>query len=323
MAGGSSATTRTEPWAEQKPYLTAGFKEAGDIYRAGPSAYYPKETLAGFDPLQIRAQKAAGEYITGPRAASQQAFAEKRLQTGLEGKVDTETFNPVMTALAEQMKSQLTGNILPGIRQSLVENQPGGSTRGDMIQSQAISSANQQMLNKAAEMYGGAYQGAQDRATQFAQLYPSIMGAPLGMYEALGDVGGQRRALQQEAINQDQLRYNYDAQKDKGMLENYMGMISGDYGGTSKETPSAISTVGQMASLAMMLGASDERLKENIEQVGVLNGFNIYHFNYLWSPKKFIGVIAQEVERIMPEAVEKINGYRIVNYGALFSWQLR
>ena len=178
MAGGSSATTRTEPWAEQKPYLTAGFKEAGDRYRAGPSAYYPKETLAGFDPLQIRAQTAAGEYITGPRAASQQAFAEKRLQTGLEGKVDTETFNPVMTALAEQMKSQLTGNILPGIRQSLVENQPGGSTRGDMIQSQAISSANQQMLNKAAEMYGGAYQGAQDRATQFAQQYHSIMGAP-------------------------------------------------------------------------------------------------------------------------------------------------
>jgi hypothetical protein len=63
---------------------------------------------------------------------------------------------------------------------------------------------------------------------------------------------------------------------------------------------------------------SDERFKENIEQVGVLNGFNIYRFNYLWSPKKVIGVIAQEVERIMPEAVKKVNGWRMVNYGVLF-----
>jgi hypothetical protein len=253
MAGGAS--TRTEPWAEQKPYLQAGFEQAGNLFREGPAAYYPKESLAGFDPLQLKAQKAAGEYITGPRAASQQAFAEKRLQTGLEGKVDTETFNPVMTALSDQMKSQLTGSVLPGIRQSMVEYQPGGSSRGDLVQSTAISSANQQMLNKAAEMYGGAHQAAQERSTQFAQMYPSIMGAPLGMYEALGDVGGQRRALSQEAMNQDQLRYNYDANKDQGMLENYMGMISGDYGGTSTESPSAISSIGQMASLAKMFGA--------------------------------------------------------------------
>ena len=29
MAGG--ATTRTEPWAEQKPYLETGFQEAGRL----------------------------------------------------------------------------------------------------------------------------------------------------------------------------------------------------------------------------------------------------------------------------------------------------
>ena len=57
--------------------------------------------------------------------------------------------------------------------------------------------------------------------------------------------------------------------------------------------------------------------KENIKQVGVHKGFNIYEYNYLWSPKKWIGVIAQEVEKIMPEAVIKVNGYRFVNYGMI------
>lgn len=62
---------------------------------------------------------------------------------------------------------------------------------------------------------------------------------------------------------------------------------------------------------------SDERFKENIKQIGMHKGFNIYEYNYLWSPKKLIGVIAQEVEKIMPEAVFKINGYRFVDYGMI------
>ena len=58
----------------------------------------------------------------------------------------------MMESLGRQMQSQLTGTVLPGIRSKMVQYQPGGSSRGDLVQSQAISSANQQMLNKAAEM---------------------------------------------------------------------------------------------------------------------------------------------------------------------------
>ena len=56
MAGG--ATTRTEPWAEQKPYLETGFQEAGRLYGQGVPDYYPGATLAGFDPSQTAAQQA-------------------------------------------------------------------------------------------------------------------------------------------------------------------------------------------------------------------------------------------------------------------------
>ncbi len=141
----------------------------------------------------------------------------------------------------------------------------------------------------------------------------------------MADVGAQRRAMSQEGINRGIQEHAYSSQADQTALANYMAGIHGDYGGmsTSKTPgPSGMSTIGSLAgivgSLAPVFGMSDERLKENIEQVGVLNGFNIYRFNYLWSPKKFIGVIAQEVERIMPEAVKKVNGWRMVNYGVLF-----
>jgi hypothetical protein len=70
---------------------------------------------------------------------------------------------------------------------------------------------------------------------------------------------------------------------------------------------------------------SDIRMKENIKPVGVLpNGLNIYEFDYKSEFKdiagygKHIGVMAQEVEKVMPYAViDADNGYKMVNYSML------
>jgi hypothetical protein len=50
---------------------------------------------------------------------------------------------------------------------------------------------------------------------------------------------------------------------------------------------------------------SDIRLKDNIEFAGVddVTGLNLYDFNYKWNPKRFRGVMAQEVKEMYPEAV--------------------
>ena len=65
--------------------------------------------------------------------------------------------------------------------------------------------------------------------------------------------------------------------------------------------------------------ASDKTLKENIVKVGQSPlGFNIYEWNYLWSPERFRGVIAQEVQKIKPKAVlSNIFGHLLVDYSKL------
>jgi len=65
--------------------------------------------------------------------------------------------------------------------------------------------------------------------------------------------------------------------------------------------------------------ASDKTLKENIVKVGQSpSGFNIYEWNYLWSPERFRGVIAQEVQKIKPKAVlSNIFGHLLVDYSKL------
>lgn len=60
---------------------------------------------------------------------------------------------------------------------------------------------------------------------------------------------------------------------------------------------------------------SDERLKEFIEPVGELyDGTGIYRYHYKGDPVPRIGVMAQEVEKVNPDAVIDIGGFKAVRY---------
>ena len=79
---------------------------------------------------------------------------------------------------------------------------------------------------------------------------------------------------------------------------------------------------GTLGAAAIM---SDIRTKENIKAIGWLpNGLSVYEYEYKpeWKEEagygKFIGVMAQEVEMVKPEAVfTRPDGYKMVNYGVL------
>jgi hypothetical protein len=64
---------------------------------------------------------------------------------------------------------------------------------------------------------------------------------------------------------------------------------------------------------------SDIRLKRDIAQVGgVADGIGLYRYQYLWSDTIHVGVMAQEVAAVMPEAVRRgTDGYRRVDYARL------
>lgn len=62
---------------------------------------------------------------------------------------------------------------------------------------------------------------------------------------------------------------------------------------------------------------SDRRLKTNIEKIGTYqNGLNKYSFDYIWG-EKGVGAMADEVEKVMPEAVGERDGFKTVNYAML------
>jgi len=281
-------------------------------------AYYGGQTVAGFTPAQQAAQAATLRYATDPQTEAFMGAAQGGLGTTLgygagamgygagaaqpltqaqyggmtpftgaqygdllSGTVDTDTgpFKDVADVYGRQAMAQLTGEILPGIRQQMVQTQPGGGTRGDIVQANAIAAAQQQVSDKIAQEGFGAYQQAQAQRLPAAQMglgaqqqamgygmqgagamqgalsqYPSILGAPLAMTGAAGQVGAQQRAMDQQLLDADRAKYAYDAQRAQLGLQNYMAGISGEYGGTSTGTgpggPSPIATALAAAGMA-------------------------------------------------------------------------
>lgn len=64
------------------------------------------------------------------------------------------------------------------------------------------------------------------------------------------------------------------------------------------------------------VAASDRRLKKDIKFIRTLpNGLNVYSYKYINDKGPYIGVMADEVEKLVPEALgPMIDGYKTVDY---------
>lgn len=88
-------------------------------------------------------------------------------------------------------------------------------------------------------------------------------------------------------------------------LNSQGGMLGGLFG-----------LAGTLGGAAIKAGAfSDIRVKTDIAKVGALdNGLPVYSYRYIWGGPIHIGVMAQDVETVHPEAVFDIAGVKAVDY---------
>lgn len=91
--------------------------------------------------------------------------------------------------------------------------------------------------------------------------------------------------------------------------------------GTEKYTPSALDSAGKVVKIGTSLASlfSDRRLKTDISRVGTTDdGLGVYTYRYTFGGPIHMGVMADEVAQIRPEALGPVvAGFATVNYGAL------
>ena len=147
--------------------------------------------------------------------------------------------------------------------------------------------------------------GNQVQAPQFQQFAqqatvggPNMLGATQANYNAQMDAFNANQASSGNAMG--------------GLFGIAGAGLGGMFGGLPGAQLGA--TIGSGAGRAF----SDIRLKRNIQRIGThSSGVGVYEFEYLWGGGKHVGVMAQEVEKVIPEAVTEIMGYKAVDYARL------
>lgn len=191
----------------------------------------------------------------------------------------------------------------------------------------------------AGQQYGGtAQQQALQRRMQEIEEYGAQRNAPLNEYIGLTSGTQITNPTFSSGGNQGigsfdiagAMRNQYSNQQ--AAANNRSGAMSSLFGLGGQALGSAYG-VGSLAAgsagagaaggflgsgLGSLFAFSDARLKENIEHIGDENGFPVYKFNYVNIPEKtYIGVMAQDVKEIMPEAIVESEGFMKVNYGMI------
>jgi len=272
----------------------------------------------------------------------------------MSGQVNMDPYNNVFDAAAGRMTRSFTEDVLPTLRRDNVGSSSFGSTRRDIGTGIASDRLQQNLGDLASNIYGGAYGKAQDLMGQGANIATNAginqsglstqagldraglannlfgmqqqgLSQGIGMAPEVAALGAMPAEIMMQLGNQEQARNQQMLNAPLDLLGKYQGLLgnantlSSSSGNTRAGIIPGLSGAGE-AGAGLMTLFSDVRLKRDIKYKETINGINIYQYKYLWSDQEYIGVMAQEIESIIPDAVHQIGEYKAVDYEKVRKW---
>ena len=313
----------------------------------------PPEVLARYNSVNAQAQTAAGtpfqQYSTDPNAfvaplnaqqnaginninqqanAAQpgyqaamagtanaaQGFNAQNYQQGVQAYMNPYLQNAMgSTAAMLQNQNQQQQNQLQG---NAIQQGAFGGDRGNIAQAALMGQQNLAMGQTLGQMANQGYQqSAQNYMTglqqqgALANQYGNLAGAAqtAGLQGAQAQLGAGTLGQQTEQAGKTAL-YNQFQQKEAYPFQvaQFLANIAEGTGALSGSTTTQTSPTSFF---------SDRRLKHDIHRIGETDeGLPIYKFKYKGDDKTNIGFMADEVEKIHPEAVGESHGFKTVDY---------
>lgn len=335
----TTSNSQSDPWEPTIPYLE---NFLGDLNSAsgkyGPTseqedAFAKLKSQSG-NPFYDQITKLANDQFAGVPTRSgivTDAYGTLKNQLGKYASGDYLDFetNPyiqkMLTNVGNDVQNRVQG-IFAGAGRDVVGNAAGqGAIAKNVtaaqlpILAQLFAQEQQNQIGAANALYG-----AGSNTAQVAQgLDTSALTSRSGAVPTSDAALAARDAGPNAILNLEQQR-KMMPYEDMGLYASLLlsaaglgGQQQGTSNTNSKTTgfglEAKLGDIGKIGTAAMML--SDERAKENIEEVGTTkDGQKIYRYNYKGDDLVHIGLIAQEVEQEHPEAVTEIGGLKHVDY---------
>lgn len=205
------------------------------------------------------------------------------------------------------------------------------------------SQAQQNQLAAQNALFQQQLSGGQLGLSQQNQAFGQNMQANAQNFQQQQAMAAYQNQLRQQQIAEAQQQQNWSLNALNALLNgqqvsnpsfaNFMGAQQGagvDYSGAGRSQFDAgmqqqqmqNQAVGQAlqgaSGIASMFMMSDRRIKTDIRRIGRhARGFGIYRYRFIGESRPRIGVMAQEVQRYMPEAIRSFRGVLMVDYAAL------
>ena len=233
--GGQTSTTSTGIDPSVKPYVTWGLEKAKNLYSGQGPGYYPGQTYVGPSGQTTSALSAAEQIATGGNPLLQGALQQQQDVIGGQYL----GANPYLAAAlkpGQEAATQAYQQAISGTR-----SQAAGAGRyGSGAQTQLESLSQQNLANALANAAGqAAYQnyaaerGIQNQAAQYAPTLAQARYQDVNQLMNLGQIG---EGYQQQALQADIDRYNYEQNLPYQQLANYSALIQGTPMGQTSTT---------------------------------------------------------------------------------------
>lgn len=301
------------------------------ILDANANPFLQSYMAAALHPLQdqfsnVTMPGIAGDAITaGGFGGSRQGIAEGLAAKGLSQASGDVTSKMASEGYGQGIGAMVSGlgaaNTQQGLTLDALNKMFSTGVAGVNSNTQNNLTASNQQSSTLAQMMQGL------------SLTPDIMKSMTQPAETVSAVGAQQRAEEQAKLSEAVQKYSTKQMLPFTLAQQVAQMAFGMPGGTTTSTgtttgggPGALQIgMGVASALPALLGLfgfSDRRLKKNIQHITtLLDGVKIYSYIFIDTGRKCIGVMADEVQKIYPEAVIRDSeGWLRVNYEALPYW---
>jgi hypothetical protein len=217
--GGGSTTTvqKSDPWDAQKAHLQYAFQEANKLYNWDNPQYYPGSTVVPFSP---ETQTALG----------------LQTQRALNG-------SPISNAANTQLTDTINGNYLyggQGFNQALDAASrkiiPQINSQYELAGRSGSGLAQTSIAQALSDSFANQYSNERENQLRGTLLAPQIASQDYTDISKLAEVGQQREQLSAQQL-QDQInRFNYYQNLPQQKLQQYAGLVNGNYGNTTVQT---------------------------------------------------------------------------------------